>query len=118
MIPEAVDRVDQPKFRRAWDLTHLTTPKLSIMIRERNRQMHIGCRQCATQLSAELRTVQISERNETMGADLLSAGTVMREDRSYFHGRDGFYIVRPDDLLHVRLPAARWLLWSGQLRWS
>jgi hypothetical protein len=47
----------------------------------------------------------MSERNEMMGADLLLAGTVMQEDGSYFQGRDGFYIVHPDDLLHVKLTA-------------
>lgn len=65
--------------------------------------MHVECRQCATPLSTELRAVPMSERNETMGVDLLSAGTVMREDGSYFSERDGFYIVHPDDLQHVKL---------------
>ena len=65
--------------------------------------MRFECRQCAAQLSAELQMIHMSERNETMGAELLPSGSVIQEDGSYFNGRDGFFLVHPADLINVKL---------------
>jgi hypothetical protein len=64
--------------------------------------MRFECRGCAAQLSAEVQMIQMSERNETMGADLLPPGTVMQEDGSYFRERGGFFILHVDDLFNVK----------------